>query len=67
MLPDEQPSTEQIAIYRRMKPERRLAIAEGLYWTARKLKAAGLRAHHPDWSDEQVAREVTQIFRHART
>ena len=67
MLPDEQPSPEQIEILRRMKPERRLALAEQLYWTAREMKAAWLRAQHADWSEEQVSREVTRIFSNART
>jgi hypothetical protein len=67
MLPDEKPSPEQIEILRRMAPERRLALAEQLYWTARKLKAAWLRSQNPDWPEEQVAREVTRIFTHART
>ena len=36
-------SPEKIAAYVRMSLGRRLAVAEGLYWTARKMKAAGLR------------------------
>jgi len=67
MLPDEQPSPEQIAIYRAMTPERRLRIAEQLYWTARKIKTAGVRAQHPDWPEEQINEEVRRIFLHART
>jgi hypothetical protein len=67
MLPDEQPTAEQIEAYRRMPPERRLERAEQLYWPARALKAAWLRAQHPGWSEEQVQGEVTRIFRHART
>lgn len=67
MLADEQTSPEQFAAYRRMTPERRLAQAERLYWTARELKAAWLRSLHPDWSEEQVAREVTRIFLNARS
>jgi hypothetical protein len=66
VLADEQTSPEQFAIYRRMTPERRLAVAEGLYWTARHLKEAWLHAQHPDWSDAQISREVTRIFRNAR-
>ena len=67
MLPDEQTTPEQIEAFRRMTPERRLELAEGLYWSARGLKAAWLRAEHRDWSEEQVSREVTRIFLHART
>ena len=48
MLPDEQSTPEQIAIYRQMTPERRLSLAEQLYWTAREIKAAWLRAQHTD-------------------
>ena len=67
MLPDEQTSPEQFASFRRMLPERRLALAEQLYWTARELKAAWLRAQHVDWSEDQVKREVTRIFLDARS
>jgi len=67
MLPDEQPSPEQIEIFRRMTPERRLQLAERLYWSARRLKAAGLRAQHPDWTEDKVENEVRSIFLHART
>ena len=65
MLVDERLTPKQIDILRRMKPERRLALAEGLYWSAREMKKAWIRAQHTDWSDEQVAREVTRIFRNA--
>jgi hypothetical protein len=67
MWPDEGTCPEQIEISRRMTSGRRLEIAEQLYWSARKWKAAWLKAQHADWSEEQVAREVTRIFRDART
>jgi hypothetical protein len=67
VLPDEQTTPEKFEALRRMAPERRLALAEQLYWTARELKATGIRAHHPDWPEEQVAREVTRLFTHARS
>jgi hypothetical protein len=67
VLADEQPSPEQLAIYRRMTPERRLALAEGLYWTARRMKTAWLRSQHADWSEARVLQEVTRIFSNART
>jgi len=65
--PDDDPSPEQIEIYRRMPPRRRLQIAEQMYWSARRLKAAWVRAQHPDWTDVQVNSEVTRIFSHARS
>jgi hypothetical protein len=67
MLPDEQASPEQIAALRAIPGEERLKIAERLYWSARKMKAAGVRVQHPDWTEEQVSEEVRRIFLHART
>jgi hypothetical protein len=67
MLTDEQTSPEQFAIYRRMTPERRLALAEQLCWTAREMKTSWLRSQHADWPEEKVRREVARIFSHART
>ena len=43
----------------------RLRQAERLYWVAWKLKMAGLRAQHPEWSEEQL--KTARIFLHART
>jgi hypothetical protein len=67
MLADEKTSPEQIEIFRAMTGEQRLRLAEQLYWSARKLKLAGLRAQHPDWTEEQLNAAVRQVFRHART
>jgi hypothetical protein len=67
MLADEQTTPEQTAIFRQMTPARRLWLAEQLYWSAREIKAAWLRAQHTDWSEEQIAREVTRAFTNART
>ena len=50
MLPDEQASPEQIAALRAMSGQRRLRLAEQLYWSARKMKAAWLHSQHPDWT-----------------
>ena len=67
MLADEQTSPEQFAILRAMSGERRLQLAEMLYWSARKLKTAGVRSQHPDWPEEKVNAEVNRIFLHARS
>ena len=67
MLPDEQTSPEQIAVFRAMPGVRRLRLAEQLYWSARKMKAAFLRSQHPDWPEPRVNDEVRRIFSHART
>jgi hypothetical protein len=44
-----------------------LRLAEQLYWSARKMKAAGLRSQHPDWPETRVNSEVTRIFVRARS
>ncbi|MCW5550573.1 MAG: hypothetical protein KIS67_00260 [Verrucomicrobiae bacterium] len=64
--PDDDPSPEQIEIYRRMTPGRRLEIAEQMYWSARRMKKAWLRTQHPDWTDAEIEAELTRHFRHAR-
>jgi len=64
--PDDDPSPEQIKIYRQMTGARRLQLAEQMFWSARELKAAGVRHQHPDWADEQVIAEVNRIFLHVR-
>jgi hypothetical protein len=67
MRPDEQPSPEQIAALRAIPGDKRLRLAERLYWSARKIKAAGIRYQHPDWPEDRVNAEVTKIFLHARS
>jgi len=67
MLADEKSSPEQIEILRAMTGEQRLRLAEQLYWSARKLKLAGLREQHPDWTEERLNSELRQVFLHART
>lgn len=62
MLADEQTSPEQFAVLRAMSGERRLQLAEEMFWSARKLKAAGVRHQHPDWPEEKVIAEVNRIF-----
>ena len=67
MLPDEQASPQQLTVFRGMTGQRRLRLAEQLYWSARKMKAAGLRTQHPEWPEEQVNAEVRRVFLHARS
>lgn len=67
MSADEQTSPEQFAALRAMTGVRRLQLAEQLYWSARKMKKAGLRSQHPDWPEERITDEVRIIFTNART
>ena len=54
-------------IVRAMSPAQKLKAAERLYHSARQLKAAALRAQHPDWTDETIRRAVREAFLHSRT
>ena len=66
MLADEQTGPEQFAILRAMTGEKRLRMAEQMFWMARDLKTAGVRSQHPDWPEQKVVAEVNRIFLHAR-
>jgi len=67
MLLDEQIGPEQTKVLRAMSGQDRLRVAGRLYWSARKMKAAGVRAQHPDWPEDRVEAEVRRIFSNART
>ena len=57
-------SAEQIdtEIVRRLTPAQKLAVMQELWQQAWDLKAAGLRAQHPDWTEQQVQACVREIF-----
>ncbi len=38
-----------------------------LYYAPRKIKAAGLKQQHPEWSSEKINQKVREIFLYART
>jgi Rv0078B-related antitoxin len=59
--------TELQQILQAMSPAQKLRAAERLYWSARQLKAAALRAEHPDWTEEAIQQAVRQIFLLARS
>jgi len=59
-------NTETQRILRAMSPAQKLRAAERLYYSARQLKAAALRAQHPEWSDEKIRRVVREAFLYAR-
>ena len=48
--------------YRRAGPARRAEIAAELSEAIRELSRAGVRMRYPDWSEDQVTREVCRIF-----
>ena len=50
-----------------MTPEEKLRVALRLYYSARELKSAALRAQHPDLSDGEIQQRVREIFLYAGT
>ena len=66
-LVEDRSSPEHIAIMRAMTGQKRLQVAEQMFWEARALKAAGVRHQHPEWSEAEVMAEVNRIFLHGAT
>jgi hypothetical protein len=58
---------EQKRIFQSMSPEQKLKVALQLYYSARELKATGLRAQNRDWAEDRIQDRVREIFLYART
>jgi len=57
----------QERIFRNMTPASKLAVAAKLHHDARRLKEAGLRMLHPDWTDAEVKCRARELFLYARS
>lgn len=62
-LPQSHPADDRcdaaiVAVLRAQSPARRLATLDGMWRSARTFVMAGIRAQHPDWPDERVAKET---------
>jgi hypothetical protein len=55
---------EQIKVLRKMTPAQRLKIALEFPEEIRQLKAAALRAQHPQWAEKQIAQALREFVRH---
>lgn len=58
---------EQIRALRQMPLERRAELALSFIRSMRRMKAAALRAQHPDWSEQQLRAELRRLTLHARS
>ncbi|MBM4053279.1 MAG: hypothetical protein FJ264_01115 [Planctomycetes bacterium] len=54
-------------VLREKTPQQRLAIAFGLWTSAKKQITNYLRSEHPDWDDRMVQREVAKRLSHGAT
>lgn len=52
-------------IFRRMAPLKKLETAMSLHYSTRQLKTAWVRQRHREWSQQQVARAVREMFTNA--
>ncbi len=58
---------EQIKGLRAMSLQRRLDLSLQFIEHGRELRAAMLRAEHPDWSDSDIAEALRDFVRNARS
>ena len=61
-LPPSTHTPEEIEIYRKMSPQKKLELIKKSYWDARRWKKAGLKAMHPEWTDAQLNEKVRELF-----
>ena len=64
---EDRPDPAQIEAFRRLSPQERLLTADRLYRLARNVKAAGIRAAHPEWREAEVESAVSRAILRART
>ena len=57
----------QVEALRRMSPAEKLQMVCDLYKAGIRLRAAGLRMAHPDWTQEQAEREARTSLLYAGT
>lgn len=56
----------QIEIFKKMTPQKKLEIAEQLYWSAYELKFAFFKSEYPDLSDEEINEKTKKYFLYAK-
>jgi hypothetical protein len=68
MSPDNAPrgavDDQMVEILRKKTPAERLAIAFGLWRSARLILTGCLKSLHPEWDEEKVRREVVRRLSH---
>jgi 2-methylaconitate cis-trans-isomerase PrpF len=58
----EHPDFRMLDIYASWTPQRRLKASADMMRAARRIMTAGVRQQHPDWSDQDVRREVARRY-----
>ena len=55
-----------VDILRKKTPAQRLEIASGMWESARVMIRGAVRQEHPEWSDEQIVREIARRISHGK-
>lgn len=64
---DESIHPAHLEALKRTSPAEKIDAVAALYRTGIRLRMAGLRMIHPDWTDEQLEHEARRSLRHAGT
>jgi hypothetical protein len=64
---DEAMHPVQIEGFRRMTPAEKLKMVAALYETGIRLRVAGLRMTHPEWSEDRLDLEARRALMYAGT
>ena len=58
---------QQIEIYRKMNSSQKLLLAQKMYWDARALREAAVKAFQPELTESEVRQKVKREFILARS
>lgn len=53
--------------FKNFSPEKKIELSLELYYSARELKRASIKAFNPSWDDNKIENELRKIFIYART
>jgi hypothetical protein len=51
--------------FRAMSADEKISISQALWLESRDVMSAGVRARHPDWTEQAVAHRVRELMRDA--
>ncbi len=61
------PAVDAAARFRAMSADEKVRLSHALWQEAWQVAAAGVRARHPDWTEQQVADGVRELMRDGST
>ena len=59
--------SNKISRFKNFSPEKKLFLSLELYWSARKLKSASLKALNPELPDIEIEKKLKEVFLYARS